>query len=134
MLKRGIQIQSLFIFLLLLTSIKTKAQNKNIVQDKKIDALVNEHIAFSDKKGTVSGYRVQIHFGSDREKSKEAKAKFLKSYPEIAAYENYQQPNFKVRVGDFRTPLEAQKFLKEIQTEFSSSFIVNDDINYPKLY
>jgi hypothetical protein len=36
-------------------------------------------------------------------------------------------------VGDFRTKLEAYKFLKEISIEFPGSFIVQDEIELPKL-
>lgn len=102
-------------------------------QDERIDKLVQTHIQNCEKKETISGYRVQIHFGGEREKAKEIKSKFLQQYPEISAYEIYHQPNFKIRVGDFRTRLEAQKFLKEIHTVFTSSFIVTDEINFPKL-
>lgn len=125
---------SSFIFLFFLfCTVNVNAQS-NTIQEKKIEKLNEKHKENCDKKGTIPGYRVQIHFGSDREKAKDEKAKFLKLYSEVPAYENYQQPNFKIRVGDFRTRLEAQKFLKDIKNDFSSSFVVTDEINYPKLY
>jgi hypothetical protein len=34
-----------------------------------------------------------------------------------------------VRVGDFRTRLEALRFLKQVSTSFPSAFVVTDQIN-----
>ena len=119
--------------------INSNAQNKavdtgkaEIVQDYKIKALLDKHIEINAK-SSIKGYRVKIRFGSDKNKANEIKAKFSTGYPNVPAYAKYDQPNFNIRVGDFRTKLEAYKFLKEIQTEFPSAFIVQDDIEFPKL-
>lgn len=103
-----------------------------LVQEYKIKELVSKHIEVNSK-APIKGYRIKIHFGSDKNKAKEIKAKFISKFPEIAAYEKYDQPNFNIRVGDFRTKLEAYKALKEIQVEFPSSFLVQDEIEMPKL-
>ncbi len=103
------------------------------IQDNDITSLINKHVICSENNKTISGYRVQIHFGSEREKAKDIRTRFLKSYPEISAYEVYQQPNFKIRVGDFRTKLEAQKFQRMIVSEFTSSFVVSDEIQLPRI-
>ena len=42
--------------------------------------------------------------------------------------EEYQQPNFVVLVGDFKSKLEAFESLKKIQVEFPNSFIVKEKI------
>ncbi len=104
------------------------------IQDSKITDLMNKSLALNEKKdGKIKGYRVQIHFGSDRDKANEIKLKFVQKYSSVAAYEPYEQPNFKVRVGDFRTRLEAYKFLKEIAPDFPSSFIVQDEVELKEL-
>ncbi|MES1224512.1 MAG: SPOR domain-containing protein [Bacteroidota bacterium] len=104
-----------------------------IVQDEGIEKLLLKHLAINTENETIDGYRIQIHFGGEREKAKSVKTKFLQQFPEVPAYEVYQQPNFKVRVGDFRTRLEAQKFMNELSPSFPSAFIVADDIHLPKL-
>jgi hypothetical protein len=103
-----------------------------IVQDYKIKELLNKHVEVNAK-SSIKGYRVKIHFGADKNKANEIKAKFSTQFPDVTAYAKYDQPNFNIRVGDFRTKLEAYKFLKEIQTDFPSAFIVQDDIEFPKL-
>ena len=112
---------------------QTKDTGKiELVQDYKIKELLNKHTEINAK-APIKGYRVKIHFGSDKSKAKEIKAKFISKFPEVPAYEKYDQPNFNIRVGDFRTKLEAYNFLKQVQIEFPSAFIVNDDIEMPEL-
>jgi hypothetical protein len=102
------------------------------IQDYKIKELQAKHIDVNAKT-PINGYRIKIHFGSDKTKAKEVKAKFIAKFPNIPAYEKYDQPNFNIRVGDYRTKLEAYKVFKEIQVEFPSSFIVSDEIEFPEL-
>lgn len=79
-----------------------------------------------------SGYRVQIYFGK-REVARDKKAEFLNKYPEKGAYISYLAPNFRLRVGDFRTRLECDGFKKEIDSTFPGSYIVQDKIELPPL-
>ncbi len=102
-------------------------------QAESIDKLMLKHVAISNETESIEGYRIQIHFGGEREKAKTMKTKFLQQFPDVPAYEVYQQPNFKVRVGDFRTRLDAQKFMNQMASAFPSAFIVSDDIHLPKL-
>ncbi|MCK6650490.1 MAG: SPOR domain-containing protein [Bacteroidia bacterium] len=102
------------------------------IQDYKIKELQVKHIEVNAK-SSIDGYRIKIHFGSDKTKAKEIKGKFIAKFPLIPAYEKYDQPNFNIRVGNFRTKLDAYKALKEIQPEFPSSFIVQDEIEFPDL-
>lgn len=101
------------------------------VQDNKVEELLNKHIEINSK-APIKGYRVKIHFGSDKNKAREIKGNFIAKFPDVPAYEKYDQPNFNIRVGDFRTKLEAYKFLKEVQVEFPSAFLVQDEIELPK--
>lgn len=102
------------------------------VQDYKVQELLNKHIEINSK-APIKGYRVKIHFGSDKNKAREIKGNFIAKFPDVPAYEKYDQPNFNIRVGDFRTKLEAYKFLKEVQVEFPSAFLVQDEIELPEL-
>ena len=113
---------------------KTSADTGKVqlVQESKVKELLEKHTEINSK-APIKGYRIKIHFGSDKNKAKEIKAKFIAKFPDIPAYEKYDQPNFNIRVGDFRTKLEAYKFLKEVQVEFPSSFLVQDEIEMPKL-
>ena len=45
----------------------------------------------------------------------------------------FQEPYYKVRIGDYRTKMEAEAFLKKISGSYSNAFVVKDEINFPKL-
>jgi hypothetical protein len=134
------KISSIFLMFLLILCSNLWAQTMPIGKDSlimngdpRITKLQQKYVELNNIKQSSSGYRVQIHFGNEREKAKEIKTKFLQAFPDIPAYDSYQSPNFRVRVGDYRTKLEANKYLKQISGAFPSSFIVNDNIKYPKL-
>ena len=115
-------------------SLRLMAADSNLVQDKRVNELVLKHVLINEaRKGKMKGYRVQIHFGPEKAKAQDVKTKFTTQYHNIAAYLDYQQPYFKIRVGDFRTKLEAYKLLQEIAGEFPGAFIVSDEIELPKI-
>jgi sporulation domain protein len=70
-----------------------------------------------------SAFQVQIYNGNITEANKtllEAKNTF-KQYPVLLSFES---PNYKVRIGSFRTRLEAEKNLFEIKKTYSAAFVV----------
>jgi hypothetical protein len=105
-----------------------------VVQDARIDALLSKKVEVNKKTdGKSAGYRVQIHFGGDSQVAKKIKADFINAHNDVPAYYIYEQPNFKIRVGDFKTKLDAQRFLKQIKEEFPASFVVEDKIEMMKI-
>lgn len=105
---------------------------KGVNADPRLQTLVSKHEEVNAN-GKEKGYRVQIYFGADKAKANEMKAKFLARYSsDINAYEVYDVPNFKIRVGDFRSRMDAYRFLKKIRSEFPSAFIVESEIEYPE--
>lgn len=83
--------------------------------------------------GTFPGYRIQIHFGQDRTNATKAKTDFSTKYSLFPSYLSYQQPYFKVCIGDFRTKLEAVRALNSIKKDYPGAFVVRDKINPPPL-
>lgn len=108
------------------------AQHSLAAQDSLVKILVNRHIAIGQAKRSMPGYRIQIHFGSQRLKANEIRTDFLQIYPHVGAYLIYHQPHFKVSVGDYKTRLEALKFLKEIQPLYSTAFLVREEVKLPE--
>ncbi len=122
------------LFLLLLAGVTVNAQTasdslqKGVDCDPRLQTLVNKHTEVNAEVKN-EGYRVQIYFGGDKAKAREAKSRFLSQHADdLRAYEIYEAPNFKIRVGDFRTKLEAYRLLKEIKADFPSAFIVESEI------
>ena len=107
-----------------------------ISQDPELVRLVELHIRHNETIQTMQGFRVEIFFSSAldaRQKALAIKSAFLREYPETSVYVLYISPDFKVRVGNFRTKNEALKLMKEIQGRFPKAFIVPDLIEFPNL-
>ncbi len=110
----------------------------DVVKDPLIDTLIARRPTLGTGRSSVntpetaSGYRVQIFFGSGRQAAYSAQAKLNEEYPELRTYISYTEPNFKVKAGDFRTRLEAQKLVSEIKSMFTTTFIIPEKINLPK--
>ena len=98
-----------------------------------LDSLIDKNIAKNNINRTITGYRIQLFSGNERNNANNTKTKFLRLFPEQTAYLSYQQPYFKIRVGDFRSRFEAKLFYNKIKDEFSESIIIQDKINLPKL-
>jgi hypothetical protein len=88
-----------------------------------------------DNKG-IEGYRVQIFFDSGTksgDRALEAQEAFTEEYEDVPVYITWKAPNYRVRVGDFRTRLEAEKFLQQIARDYPNAWVIKDEINYPPL-
>lgn len=111
------------------------AQSRGSVQvtgDTKVTDLVAKHIEFNERAKTVPGYRIQIASMSGVSSKSQAFAKkqqFLEQYPEMTAYIVFEEPNFKVKVGDFVTRLDAYVFMQKIKADYACS-IIKDNV-YP---
>ncbi len=121
----------------MLCTLASHAQTRGkveVIKDPRVDTLINRKLNGGGPGGfSSSGYRVQVYNGADRNAAYRAQAKFLQSYPDIRTYITYNEPNFKVRVGDFRTRLEATKMMEQLKAWFPLMFIIPEKINPPKL-
>lgn len=84
----------------------------------------------------VNGYRIRIYFDSGRNARGESEAvirRFSERYPHIQAFRTFVSPNFKVTVGNFRTRVEAEAFLRDIKADFTEAFIVREKFKYPTI-
>lgn len=75
------------------------------------------------------GYRIQLMFTDKRADAKAAKEKFQAMYPNCPAYLIYDSPNFKVRVGNFATQLDAQALLFKLIPDFPTLFLVEERVS-----
>ncbi len=122
-------------------AINAAAQNGDeghirVMSDSRLDTLMKKYVEVNEINPAIPGWRIEIYFEAgnySKKQAMEAKSVFVENHPEVPAYILFQQPYYKVRVGDFRTKMEAEKFLKEIESEYPNAFVVTDEINFPKL-
>lgn len=111
-------------------------QKLNVTQDERLVKMLNWHIELNKTRNGIEGFRVEIFFSAESDAMKKAvnkKVDFLSKYPEYAVHIKYDAPNFKVRIGDFRTKNEAVKLYKKIKADYPVAFVVADKINFPLL-
>lgn len=124
------------ILVLLVTGLKAQNEHAELIQDKRVDLLVDKHIFLNRHQFTLSGWRIQIFFDSganSKRKATDALRQFNEKYPETDAYLSFKEPYYRVRVGDFRSRLEAEGFLRKVQAEYPNAFATNDYINPPPI-
>jgi hypothetical protein len=100
-----------------------------VTMSPKLEALLKD---YNEHDHLQNGYRVQIFLG-DRKTAEETKRTFLQKNPDIPAYLSWLAPNFRLRVGDLRTRLEAEHLLNELKVAYPGSYIVPDEIGMPRL-
>jgi hypothetical protein len=80
----------------------------------------------------IAGYRIQI-FNGRKSDCLSQRGAFLRQFPEMQAYLLYEVPEYKTQVGNFRSRLEAERFLQQIIEAFPGSFVIATQIEYPKV-
>ena len=104
-------------------------------QSSAVRTALNRQVAANGGK-TINGFRIRLFFASNRTARDESASvirRFNEMYPHVQAYRTYASPNFKVTVGNFRTRLEAEAFLRRIKGDFPDAFIVRERFKYPSV-
>ena len=109
-----------------------------VTKDPRVDSLVRRQIAVNEEttrqsRRNVPGFRIQVMNTPDRQKVYDAKVKIYQEFPDWKPYLLYQAPNYKLRVGDFKTEDEAQAALQELSKLFPQGMYVIRDIIELKL-
>ncbi len=88
--------------------------------NRKLSALNNNN----RRSGTTAGYTIQVYSGTSRDLASRAKAKVYRILPESRPETKYEQPIYKVRVGQFGDRLEAQASYAELLQEFPEAAVI----------
>ncbi len=123
------------VFLVVASLSFAQSGNVTIIKDSRIDGLVGREGAIIPPaiNPQIDGFRIQLFFDSERDAINDARARFISKFPRIDTYTTYNAPNFFLRVGDFRTRMEAEKVKEELNDLFPTSFIVEEKVNLPRL-
>ena len=107
----------------------------NINQDSRIDDLIAKQRRLYAVDSSFNGYRIHIFMEIGNEALKhaeEVKSQFEKAFPDIPVYLTYAEPYFRLRAGDFRNRVEAERSLRRIKPRFKEAFVTADMIYRPK--
>jgi hypothetical protein len=84
----------------------------------------------TDNPVLISGYRIQVYHGSLK-MAKEERAKFISRNKYSPCYLVSLSPNFAVRIGDYRSELEAHRDLALALKRYPKAYVVPDTIEPP---
>lgn len=74
------------------------------------------------------GFRVQIYSGNNRNEAYAAQNRFKNQFSDIDSYISYDEPNYRVKVGDFTSRSEANNFMQLLRSQYSNVFVFQEDI------
>jgi hypothetical protein len=109
--------------------------NVEVKKDPRIETLIRQEGAIVPPATVpqITGYRIQLFFDIDKDAVNAARSKFIGLYPKIDTYVTFTAPNFFLKVGDFRTQMEAEKIKTNIDNQFPTSNIIKEKINLPRI-
>ncbi|HUX53030.1 MAG TPA: hypothetical protein VMV56_01310 [Williamwhitmania sp.] len=107
-----------------------------IHQDSEVKKLFDYVELQNAKTKGLPGYRIRVFRENSqqaRQKSVDLVGEVIAKYPDLPCYRYYDNPYFKVSVGDFRTRFDAMKVYKQVVKDFPEAFIVQETINFPRV-
>lgn len=121
------------LILVLMYNSAAYAQDSLINRDPRVDSLIRKQIQINevttrDSRRNIPGYRIQVANSNDRNQVFAIKTKIYQVYPELKPYLIYQPPNYKLKVGNFRTAEEAEPYLQRLTRDFPSGVYLIHDI------
>ncbi|HLK30307.1 MAG TPA: hypothetical protein VKT28_17120 [Puia sp.] len=125
-----------FLIIILFFSNKLFAQSDTTVvhKDPRVDLLIKKQIQINDittrdSRRIAPGFRILVISSNDRSKVFAAKAKIYQQYPELKLYIIYLTPNYKLKVGNFKTQEEAQPYFDKLSRLYPTGiYIIHDAI------
>ncbi|TAE33534.1 MAG: SPOR domain-containing protein [Cytophagales bacterium] len=98
-----------------------------------VNRKVDEQLTLiADKNRSIryaSGYRVQIYVGNERQQAEAAKLQVYQNFPELAPYLSYNQPTYKLKVGDFMRRTDAERYFSQIKQVIGTAMLIPDKVD-----
>jgi SPOR domain len=108
------------------------AANILVYADSRYELLVRKQAEYNEKVNLTRkyshGFRIQVLNTTDRAQAITTKTRLLQLFPEEKVYLLYQEPYFKVRIGNFRQRGDADEELQQIGKQFPGVFVIPSPI------
>lgn len=112
-----------FLGFVLATNVCFSQQGTIVInQDKKITTLLDAKKDMDKSDDALGRYKVQIYSGN-RSTAESTQRDFNSNFTDWKASLEYEAPNFKIWVGNFKTRLEGESALRKIKNKFPNAFI-----------
>lgn len=97
--------------------------NISIQQDPKIDQLLK---LYTDANSNTGFYQIQVGFG-DYQKAQNLKSQVEIDFPEWYSKIEFESPTYRVRLGRFKTKLEAERKYLEVRKKYPDAMLLKPE-------
>ena len=111
----------------------SKENKISSINERGINNLVSKYEKILKARRGIQGWRLQLKFKAKETEILQIKLKFIQLYPEIPILLEYEEPYYRIRVGNCRTKLEAIKIKNQINKHFPDAYPVPEIINFSQL-
>jgi hypothetical protein len=105
------------------TTINAQTKSNTTNQDPKVEQLLNEKRKINSSLSINDRYKIQIYSGVS-DLAKKTLNEFKLDNRHIDATIVFQTPNYKVWVGNYRTRMEAERNLIELQKKYKNILLI----------
>lgn len=100
-----------------------------IIGEELLEEIHNKRVNAFFTDSLHTGFRVQVYSGSDRAQANEIMQMLQHQWPDYGVYLRFDAPNFKVRIGNFKSRLQAQYIFNLLATDYPNLFLVPEKVN-----
>lgn len=97
--------------------------------NKRLDAVLDTLAQQNRRVRYAPGYRVQIYVGNERATADALKLQLYQQFPELSAYISYQQPTYRLKVGDFMRKMDAERYFGKLRQAFANAQMQPDKVD-----
>lgn len=97
--------------------------------NERVKALMDTVAAQNKAIKYAQGFRIMAYNGTDRKKAMDIRRAVIQRVPDQKDYLLYQQPSYRLKVGDYFNRVEAQQTLLLLRDIIPNALIVPDQIN-----
>ncbi|MCK8491891.1 SPOR domain-containing protein [Spirosoma sp. RP8] len=96
--------------------------------NRKLDMVIDTLAVKNRAVRYAPGYRIQVYVGNQRQEIDKIKLLIYQNFPELSPYLTYNQPTYKLKVGDFMRRIDAERYYASIRQLLPSSQLQPDKV------
>ncbi len=107
----------------------TPAPAATISVNRQLDAVLDTLAEQNRSIRYAPGFRIQVYVGTQRQEVDAMKALIAQNFPELNPYLSYNQPTYKLKVGDFMRRIDAERYYTSIKQQVRSAQLQGDKVD-----
>ncbi len=97
--------------------------------NRQLDAVLDTLAEQNRSVRYAPGFRIQVYVGTQRQEVDAIKALIAQNFPELNPYLSYNQPTYRLKVGDFMRRIDAERYYGSIKQQVRSALLQGDKVD-----